>query len=411
MNDDEMYEDLIRQFEEMLKTNENYFFDLEEFLDIIDDYITMGNYHMAGKAIEIALSQYENSVDILLYKAELYSLKDQLGKAKQVIAQLKAIDPARIEIPMLEAEFYSRQHMHHEAIKALNEALQLAGSNKAEIYEMLTVEYMYLEDYRSALEAALESLNYDEENTMSLYNAVTCYDLLDESHQAIAFLTKQIKQRPFNEVAWSLLGKKYLDVEQYQKAIEALDYAIAIDDHFLGAYYDKAYAYARMNEFEKAIEFYKLTLDIADPTAFTYYHIAKNYEKLQEFDRAVKHYLLAINEDPAYFKAWIKLIRIKIYQQEYDEALELTKKALEVVNNQDLYELLGEIHLLKKSYLHAIPAFEMSLKLGSLRLPVVLKLVDLYKKIHDVDKRRALLLSAKQEFPDSPEIKKLMLDE
>ena len=67
INHDGMNEDLIRQFEEMLKTNENYFFDVEEYLDIIDEYLMVGNYHMAGKAIEIALSQYEKNVDILLY--------------------------------------------------------------------------------------------------------------------------------------------------------------------------------------------------------------------------------------------------------------------------------------------------------------------------------------------------------
>jgi len=45
---------------------------------------------------------------------------------------------------------------------------------------------------------------------------------------------------PFNEIAWSLLGKKYIDTGKYQLAIEALDYAIAIDDNFLGAYYDQS---------------------------------------------------------------------------------------------------------------------------------------------------------------------------
>jgi len=113
-----------------------------------------------------------------------------------------------------------------------------------------------------------------------------------------------------------------------------------------------------LGEYKKAIEFYKLTLKIADPTAFTYYHIGKNYENLREYTQAIKNYLLAINEDPAYFKAWIKLVRLKMYQQEYEQALELTQKALEVIANSDLYELLGEIYLIKKAYLKAIPAFE-----------------------------------------------------
>jgi len=408
MYGDEKYDDLIRQFEEMLKTNENYFFDVEEFLDIIDGYISLANYNMADKAIEISLSQYPENIDILLYKAELFSLQDKLSKAEVIIKKLKQINAERIEIPMLEAEIYSRKHMHYEAVRALQDALKLPDSNKAEIFEMITVEYMYMEDYQQALQAALKSLQYDDENTMSLYNAVTCYDLLDKHDQAIAFLQNFLQKNPFNEVAWSLLGKKFIDKEEYQKAIDALDYAIAIDDSFLGAYYDKAYAYAQLKLYEQALEFYKLTLEISDPTAFTYYHIARIYEFLNEENKAIKNYLLAIHEDPGHYKSWIKLVQIKIRQKDYNQALELVQKALEVINNQELFELLGEIYWLKKDLLKSIPAYEMSLKLGAGRLPVILKLADLYKQTGELEKFRSLLLEARKQFPDSKEIKNLM---
>ena len=408
MNDDEMRNDIIRQFEEMLKTNENYFFDVDEYLDIIDEYISLANYNMADKAIEIGLSQYPDNLDILLYKAELFSLQDRLSKAESIIKKLKQIDAERIEIPMLEAEIYSRKHMHYEAVRALQDALKLPDSDKGEIYEMITVEYMYIENYSLALEAALQSLKYDDENTMSLYNAITCFDLLDQPDQAIAFLQNYLQTRPFNEVAWSLLGKKYIDKADYQKAIDALDYAIAIDDRFLGAYYDKAYAYTQLKDYERALEFYKLTLEISDPTAFTFYHIANIYQYLNDDAQAVNYYFKAVDEDPGYYKSWIKLVQIKIKQKQYKHALELTQKALEIINNQELFELLAEIYTLEKDYYNAIPAYEMSLKLGAVRLPVILKLSGLYQQTGQLEKFRKLLLEAKKHFPDSKEIKNLM---
>jgi tetratricopeptide (TPR) repeat protein len=404
MQEDERYENIIKRFENMLKTNENEFFDLDEFLDIIDEYISLGNFNMAQKAIEIGLEQYENNVDILLYQAELYALNDQLDKAENLIKFIKDLEPGRLEIPLLEAEIYSRKHLHKKAIEALQRALQLPDVDKVEVYELMTVEYLYLENYKSALETALRTLQYDPDSATALYNAITCFDVLNQTGQAIRFLQKQIKVNPFNEVAWSLLAKKYIDIKDYEKAIEALDYAIAIDDKFLGAYYDKAYAYTQLKKYDKALEFYKLTLSIADPTAFTYHHIAQIYEQLQDTEQAVRYYLLAVNEDPGHYKSWKKIVQIYIKIKHLDKALEWCHKALEIINNQELFELLGDIYILRNETRKAIPAFEMSLKLGSLRLPIVLKLADLYKQYQQMDDWRSLLLEAKKQFPDSKEI-------
>jgi len=409
MSKDFENEDLLKRFEEMLQTNESVFFDLEDFLDIIDEYISLANYHMAHKAIDVALQQYPGNVDILLYRAELFSLEDQLEKAENLLTELEIIDPERIEIPMLEAELYSRKHKHHKAIEALQRALLFPNCDTAEIYELMTIEYLYLEDYRLALDAALKTLEFDPDSSTALYNAITCYDLLDENDEAIRFLQRYVAKEPFSDIGWSLLGKKYLEKKEYQKAIKALDYAIAIDDRFLGAYYDKAFALNKLGQYQKAIDFYNITLQIADPTAFTFYHIARIYEKIEQYGAAIENYLKAINEDPGHYKSWIRLIQVKILLKDIDGALDLTKQAIEIVHNQTLFELLGEIYLLKNLPLKAISAYEMSLKLGEIKLPVILKLSDLYKQTKQLEKYREILLDAKKHFPHSKEIQKRML--
>ena len=275
---------------------------------------------------------------------------------------------------------------------------------------MMLVQYMYLENYRLALEVSLKTLKLNPESSTALYNAITCFDVLNKTDMAIDFLKEHIEKQPFSEVAWSLLAKKYIDKAQYQQAINALEYAIAIDDKFLGAYYDKAFAYTQLKKYDKALECYFLTLKIADPIAFTYYHIAKNYQLLNDLEKAVHFYFKAVDEDPGYYKSWIKLILIKIEQNQLDDALSIALRALEVINNQELLQLLGKIYLLKNNPSKAINAYEMSMKMGNPDLSLILQLADLYKQQGDLDNFRTLLLKAKKIFPDSDEIKKRMLD-
>ncbi len=402
------YEDLIRRFEAMLQTNGSYFFDLEDYLTIIGHYVNSGNYNLAQKAINAGLQLYDQDIDILLYQAELYSLKDQLENAEYLLEELRFSDPDRLEIPMLESEIYSRQHMHKKAIDALHRALELPDAEPSEIYEMITVEHLYLDNYNEALDAAIQALKYDPGSSMSLYNAISCFDLINRTDDAIIFLENFLSKNPFSEVGWSLLTKKYIDKGEFEKALEAIDYAIAIDDKFLGAYYDKAFIYSKLRRYKEALIFYKMTLDIADPTAFTYYHIARIYQRMNDIDNASEYFLKAINEDPGHFKSWLKLVELKIENKEWQAALEIAKKASDIVNHEELFELLGDIYVHEKKWQEAIAAFEMSYKLSNGNLHIIIKLSNLYKRTHQIKKFRNLLLKAKQKFPDSKEIQSLM---
>ena len=109
MNREDNIERLIKKFEEMLKTKENYFFDIEDFLDIVDHYIILGEFNMAEKAINFGLEQYPQNVDLLLFKTELFSFNNQLDKAFDLLNELKKTEPQRVEALLLEAELYSRK--------------------------------------------------------------------------------------------------------------------------------------------------------------------------------------------------------------------------------------------------------------------------------------------------------------
>ena len=54
----------IAKFESMLKTDDVYFFDAEDFQDIIHHYLNNGKIALAKKAIKIGLQQHPGSIEL-----------------------------------------------------------------------------------------------------------------------------------------------------------------------------------------------------------------------------------------------------------------------------------------------------------------------------------------------------------
>ena len=62
LNPNERPNQPIAKFESMLKTDDVYFFDSEDFEDIIHHYLNNGKISLAKKAIKIGLKQHPDSL-------------------------------------------------------------------------------------------------------------------------------------------------------------------------------------------------------------------------------------------------------------------------------------------------------------------------------------------------------------
>ena len=71
MENSKNFESSVNRFENMLKTNEIFFFDVQEFENIIHYYIDSGETNLAKKALKLADSQHPFNTELALLKSEL----------------------------------------------------------------------------------------------------------------------------------------------------------------------------------------------------------------------------------------------------------------------------------------------------------------------------------------------------
>lgn len=394
----------LTKFELMLKTNAVYFFDSNEFEEIILFYVDNGKFSLAKKALHLGLKQHPSSVLLKLVRVELLILDEKLDKAEKILDELQEIEPSNEEIYIQKATIYSKKGNHKKAVKSLQKALLFADED-AEILSMIGMEYLFLDDFDTARFNFAKCLDVEYDNYSSLYNVIYCYDMLDQHNEAIEYLKIYIDKKPFSEIAWHQLGRQYFSIKDYDKALEAFDYAILVDEYFIGAHLEKAKTLEELGDFEGAIDFYQVTMELDTPTSFAYLRIGKCYEKLDKPKMAIDFYNKTVNEDPLLDKGWLALTEIFITNKNYQKALYYIKKALSIDEENNVYwQKLAEINLNLNLFEEASKAYYKCIELKDDRLEMFVALADVLHFLGDYDDAIQTLLDARQKYKNHAEI-------
>jgi len=326
----------LKKFESMLKTNDTLFFDTDEFEQIISYYVDESKFNLAKKALKVALEQHPDAFSILMMKAEILIIDDKNESAMSLLNNLETLEPQNEEVVLMKANLYSKLNQHFASIELLEELLDYC-SDATEVYSLLGVEYLLIDDYESANECYKKCVEIDPQDYTALYNVVFCYDFMDQQDEAVNYLLDFIEKEPYSEIAWHQLGNIYKDLNKDDKALEAYEYALIADEYFVGAYLEKAKLLEHRKQFKKAIENYKITIQLDDPTAFAYHRIGKCYEGLSDFVKASQWYKKALHEDPMFDKAWMSLTQIYLKKGSLQKALHFINKAISLDDENTAY--------------------------------------------------------------------------
>lgn len=394
----------LSKFESMLRTNKVLFFDSEEFQDIIFHYLDSGKSALAKKALKLALEQHPTSTGLKLVQAEILIYDNKTDQAEKLLNELFALEPNNDEIYIQKANLFSRKDQHEKAIKQLEKALEYT-SDFAGIYNLIGMEYLFLDELEQAKLAFIKCLEEDEEDHGSLYNVVYCFEFLDQLEEAIDYLIEFIEKNPYNEIAWHQLGRIYYQLKCYLEAYKAFDYSTTIDDEFLGAFMEKAKCLEKLNRFDEAISTYKITFELDDPSSFAYLRIGKCYEKLGNKSKALDYYFKATGEDPMMEKAWTSIINLYVKEKKYNKAILYVNKALSLdMENYYYWNRYGFVNYKIGNFEAALSGYKKAVDLGDYRLNTWIFWIDLLINSNQLKPALQALITGIEYFPESHEI-------
>lgn len=403
-HEEEDYSLSLSKFESMLKTNKVFFFDSEEFEDIILHYLDTGKINLAKKALKLGLEQHPRSTGLKLVQVELLVFDDKLEIAERLLNELYAIEPTNEEIYIQKANIYSKRDQHEKAVELLNVALKYTD-DYADVYSLIGMEYLFMDNLEQAKESFIKCLEEDTEDHSALYNVVYCFDFLDQNLEAIDFLNSFIDRNPYSEVAWHQLGRQYYAINDYEGALRAFDYATLIDENFLGAFLEKGKSLEKLKRYQEAIECYNTTMELDDPTSFALLRVGKCYERLGNHEKALKFYLKTVHEDPLLDKAWIAITDFYMRRQNFQKALYYVNKAIGIDNENKLYwKRYAVINKALNFHEEAEEGYRKAVEFGDYQLDTWLFWTDTLHFLGEYDTAINTLLQASEYFPEEYEI-------
>lgn len=394
----------LTKFESMLKTNHVLFFDSEEFENIIHHYLNQGKIALAKKAIKLGLEQHPTSINLRLFKVEVFVFENNLDEADKLLNRLYQLEPHNEEIFIQKANILSKQDNHKKAIEVLKHALDLS-EDVVDIYSLIGMEYLFLDDFEEAKTCFMKCLEQDLDDYSALYNVIYCFEFLEQHNEAIEYLNMFLDKNPYCEVAWHQLGKQYVTLKKYKKALAAFDFAIISDDSFVGAYLERGKVLEKQGEYLEAIESYSITLKLDDPTSFALLRIGSCYEKLKKYDLALQYYYKTVHEDPLLDKGWIAITRFYKKRKNLQKALYYINKAINIDSeNVNYWKLYAQINHRLKFFEEAERGYKKTLELGNFEIDTWIARGDLLLKLGEPEAAILNFEQALEFYPENAEI-------
>ena len=213
------------------------------------------------------------------------------------------------------------------------------GKTDDKIYLNLSISLIKSGNYKIAIKY-LNKLLEQNHNLSKVYYllAYSSYYQIDKKNRnedtvkpIISYLEKSIELNETYKPAYSLIGKIYEQIEQYEHSRtwyrKALFSNVENSEEFYGFI---AYSYFKENKFDDAIKYYKKAIKKNKNYMSAYCNIANIYVIQKKYDKAEKVYKQVIEKDKEYLLPYYKIGNLYYTRENYEEAIDWYKKALSV---------------------------------------------------------------------------------
>ncbi|MBV9986567.1 MAG: tetratricopeptide repeat protein [Chitinophagaceae bacterium] len=359
--DREGLKELLRQYQNLKNGRTHAFLEEDDFERIIDHFDEKDDLPEALEAAETGLSQFPYSSQLMIKKADLLLATRKYREALDILETAELYDSSDLNLYILKTDAYLALDQQAKAVELLEAALELfSGEERIDLLFELADVYDDYEEFDKVFDCLKLILEAEPNNEEALYKICFWTDFTGRNEESIRLHQQIIEDFPFSELAWFNLAAAYQGLKLYEKAIDAYQYAVAIDEKFDYAYRNMGDAYLRLRKYKEAIEVLEKVLELTRPEDVIYEAIGHCYHRMGNYGQARFHYKKAVHLNPDDSKLHYKIAVTYMLEEQWQSAVKQLENAMRIHRSVTEYNLaMGECKMHLNQFKDAIQYFGM----------------------------------------------------
>lgn len=305
--------------------------------------VSEGEYQRAEQIFRELAEKFPNTVSYHSHLAAIAVTKGQPDEALKEYLTIAQLTGEVVEIMARAGAVFLMRNYNTQALEIYSQLTQIEPDDD-KFWYAAGVAHIRLEQPDSAyrcFEAAIDINPREPRYFIALANLSS---LEGDFEAAESILRLGIENIPGNPALYNLLGATLQRMQRYDEALEALQQSIELDSTSTAPYVTIGFIYDEMGQSAKAIRAYDTALKIDSTDALVLnnyaYLLAEDNTRLNQARTMSNCALEAEPDNPSYLDTmgWI-LYRL----EEYSQAEDYIRRALETSHNPVIYLHLGEI--------------------------------------------------------------------
>ena len=322
---------LLQRFLSSRESGKDAYFDASEVDDMLGSFEESEDYTYYDEVLALGLRLHPGNTDLQVRQCKSLILDEDYDNALALIDRIAETDNQ--DLDLLRLECYVMQNSYDKVI----EFTEMLMAGKCEYLETI---FEYIAPLLSDADMNREARDYIDRGLMLFPDNLIlkdelCYNLEIEGdiHKAIEVCNELIDKNPYSNDYWFTLGRLNSICGEYDKAIEAFDFALTCDDSDEELKILKAYCLFMNENYEKAIEVYNEIATTDDVRTRITPLLAECYVKMENYEKAyvLLHEYLSKREEPIDDSStYINYIRCCVETEREKEASDALQKAVKL---------------------------------------------------------------------------------
>lgn len=348
---------LVEKYEQTRVLGKKMYFDADEFAMLADYYNAEGDSEEAEQLVEEGLKMHPGSPELMLMKVKILVYAEMYEEALEYMQWIS--DDGDVDFLLLKIESLLHLGQGDEANELMDKTLNRNLSSEDYYFFITEVGYLLndVDQFDRGILLLEESMKINRLNSDAIIDLAYAYEMKGEYEKAIEYNNQLLDMDPYSFDGWVNIGKLFSMNEQHDKAVDAFDFALTINEDDTTVLKMKALSMFLNDNVAEAISIFEECLQRSPNDETVYDSLLEAYAAVELYDEMMK----LIDKKEALFGSEGTLIKrafVYVHKDDYETANKLFIQIPEAEQETlDYFMLEAELAFHEEDYPRAEAAY------------------------------------------------------